>query len=191
MHKVAVAAAVALAILVLPTAGLAKVGHRGELGKDGPLGVPPLVQVVDSPCGHVFACKADVHVSDQMVSDVVANHHFVDFAILARHLDVEVLVEEIVVLLQLLGVEGAGGIVGRVQVDVWEEGGGGEGRLDVLAAALFPVSACADLEVEGAVDLVLFCPVDGCQMVGHACSLVDLAGQSEGVEISARDAQAT
>ena len=70
-------------------------------------------------------------------------------------------------LLELGCSECACSIVGWVDVDVGEEDGGGEGGFDVFPGALVPVTTCTNLEVKGAVHLVLFSAIDGGQMISH------------------------
>lgn len=69
--------------------------------------------------------------------------------------------------LQLAWVHLALGVVGRVLVHVGHEDGLGVGWLDVLSGAAVAMSACADLVVEGAIDLVLLGTEDGGEIVGH------------------------
>lgn len=59
------------------------------------------------------------------------------------------------------------GVVGWVLVHVGHEHGLGVGWLDVLSGAAVTVSACADLVVEGTIDLVLLGTEDGGEVVGH------------------------
>lgn len=73
--------------------------------------------------------------------------------------------------LQLRRVHAVFVVVRRVLVQVWHEDGLRVGRLDVLAGAAVAVTAGADLEVEGAVDLVELRAEDGCEKGGHVCGL--------------------
>jgi hypothetical protein len=71
------------------------------------------------------------------------------------------------VVLQLARIHLVLRVVGWVLVQVWEEDGLAVGGLDVFATAAVPVSACADLVVEGAVYFVGFCAEDAREVVGH------------------------
>ena len=64
VHKVAETSAVALAQLVLPAASFAEVGHGGELGVDGPLVEPAVVELGDGFFGGAFVFELDVDVAD-------------------------------------------------------------------------------------------------------------------------------
>lgn len=76
--------------------------------------------------------------------------------------------------LQLAGVHLALGVVGWVLVHVGHEHGLGVGGLDVLSGAAVTVSACANLVVKGAVDLVLLGTEDRREVVGHGGWLSDV-----------------
>lgn len=49
----------------------------------------------------------------------------------------------------------------------------------MFAGAAVAVSACADLVVEGAIDLVLLGTEDGCEVVGHDGSFVEVTAADE------------
>lgn len=73
--------------------------------------------------------------------------------------------------LQLARVHLALGVVGRVLVHVRHEDGLRVGRLHMLSRASVAMSACTDLVVEGAINLVLLGTEDGSEVVGHGeCS---------------------
>jgi hypothetical protein len=97
---------------------------------------------------------------------VVTDNQFLEFAIFA-HLAPYVLVKSVEVILQLARVHLVLGIVGRVLVHVWHEDGLRVRGLNVFARAAVAVAACADLVVEGAVDLVLLSTENGGEVVGH------------------------
>ena len=67
---------------------------------------------------------------------------------------------------QVAAVGGLGRVL-RVDVEVLEHDGLAERRLVVDPRAALAVAACADLEVEGAVDLVLLGAEDGGQVLRH------------------------
>lgn len=54
-------------------------------------------------------------------------------------------------------------------VHVGEQKGGADAGLGVEARAPVAMSASSDLEVEGAVNPVLLCAEDRCQVLGHSC----------------------
>lgn len=110
---------------------------------------------------------------------IVADHQFLQLAVLA-HLTPYVLVEGVEVVLQLARVHLAFGVVGRVLVHVRHEDGLRVGGLHMLAGAAITVSACADLVVEGAIDLVLLGTENGSEIVGHGGYCQSLSVDCEG-----------
>lgn len=104
---------------------------------------------------------------------IVADDQLFELAVLAQ-LTPYVLVEGVEVVLQLAGVHLALGVVGRVLVHVGHEDGLGVGWLNMLSGAAVAVSACANLVVEGAVDLVLLGTEDGSEVVGHGECLSEM-----------------
>lgn len=104
---------------------------------------------------------------DELTIIVIITHNqFLELAVLA-HLAPHILVESIEVVLQLARVHLALRVVGWVLVHVGHQDGLRVGWLDVFSGAAVTVSACADLVVEGAIDLVLLGTEDGCEVVGH------------------------
>jgi hypothetical protein len=97
---------------------------------------------------------------------VVADNQFLQFAVLA-HLAPHILIERIEVVLQLTGVHLALWVVGWVLIHVGHQDRLGVRWLDMFAGASVTVSAGANLVVEGAIDLVLFCTENGSEIVGH------------------------
>lgn len=73
--------------------------------------------------------------------------------------------------LQLAGVHLVLRVVGRVLIHVRHEDSLRVGGLDMFARAAVAVSACADLVVEGAVDLVLLGTENRREVVGHCGSV--------------------
>lgn len=97
---------------------------------------------------------------------VVADNQLLEFAIFA-HLAPDVLVESVEVVLQLARVHLVLGIVRGVLVHVRHENSLRVRGLHMLARAAVAVTACADLVVEGAIDLVLLGTENGREVVGH------------------------
>lgn len=73
MHKVAKAAAIAFAVFVLAAARLPEVRDGGQLGIKRTAGIPTLVQVVHSSLRLSLPFVSSINVSDEVVSNVVAN----------------------------------------------------------------------------------------------------------------------
>ena len=97
---------------------------------------------------HLFLLKLDVHIPDQMVSQIVADVHLLHLSILVLALHEDVLEEVIIVLLhlfvghvgQMRAISSLGRVLG-VDVEVGEEDRLGEGWLVVDPAAPVSVSA--------------------------------------------------
>jgi len=100
MHEVAESTSGALAHLVLTTAGLSEVGDGRELSVDRGPTVPSIVQIRDGLGGIFFFPKLDIHIADQVVTQVVTNVHFLNLSIFILHLQEDVLKEVIIVLLE-------------------------------------------------------------------------------------------
>lgn len=97
---------------------------------------------------------------------VVAHNQLLHQAVLAQ-LAPDVLVEGVKVHLHLLRVHLVLGVVRRVLVEIGQQNRLRVGRLDVLSRAAVAVAACANLVVEGAVDLVLLGSENGGEIVRH------------------------
>jgi hypothetical protein len=92
MHKVAVAAAVAGVLLVLPARGLPEVRHWAELNQDGSPVVVAACERLQSPRRGVLITELGIHVADHVVRKVVAHVQVLKLAVLCQLLE-DVLVE--------------------------------------------------------------------------------------------------
>uniref|UniRef100_A0A182JLJ7 Uncharacterized protein n=1 Tax=Anopheles atroparvus TaxID=41427 RepID=A0A182JLJ7_ANOAO len=108
----------------------------------------------------LFATEFDVHVADQVIAEVVAHVHLLDFAVLVLTLDEHVLEKVVVVFLHLLvrhvryqmaAVRGFGGVL-WIDVQILQQAGLRERRLVVNAGAAVPMTAGANFEVERTVN---------------------------------------
>ena len=99
-----------------------------------------------------------------MISQIVTNVHFFYWAVLVLKLNKDLLEEVVVVLLHFNVGHGSHGEVVDLGVLVQPEkhDGLGEGGLVVETGAAVAVTTRPDLEVERAVDLILFGAKDGC-----------------------------
>lgn len=97
---------------------------------------------------------------------VIADNQFLELAVFA-HLTPHILVESVKVVLHLTGVHLVLGVVGRVLVHVGHQDGLRVRGLDMFAGASVSVSACTDLVVERAIDLVLLSTENGSEISGH------------------------
>lgn len=172
MHEVAVPTTVAVVLLELPAGGLAEVGDRRELGNDGTAGVEPPLQRLEGLGGLVLLPEGDIHVADEVVSEVVADVQVLHLAVLAELVE-DVLIEVLEVTLDLAGFDGvalrveARGDHVRALVHVAEQQGRRDGGTVVQARAAVAVAARADLEVERAVHAVLLRAEDRREVLSH------------------------
>lgn len=104
MDEVAVPAARALALVVLPASGLAEIGHRGELAHDGPARVKATVELAKRHLCVLLAVELGVQVAGQVVAQVAGHVHLLHLSEIAQ-LGEDVLVELVEVLLCLLVVD--------------------------------------------------------------------------------------
>ena len=171
MQKVAEAAARTVAAREL-TRGLVKVDDRRELGIDRFAVEPAVVHVDDGLLGVLLVPEFDVRVAAQMLAHVLADVELLDLAILVLHLDEELLVRVVEVALQLLVrvVEALARVLQRVErtkVEIAHNDRLAVGGHVMQLGALETVSTRADLEIERAVDFVLFGAENRGQEVGH------------------------
>lgn len=102
VHEIAEAGANTFAHLVLTTTSFSEIGDWTELCVDGSSSEPPVVQL-----GHGFgrillAAELYVDIAHQVIAQVIANVHLLDFAVLVLGFDEDVFEEVVVVLLHLL-----------------------------------------------------------------------------------------
>lgn len=124
MHKVAKATSIAFALLVLTAARLAEISHRRQLGRDRATVKPPVVQPFRRLLSVLLVIEHHVHITDKVVTKVVAHIHLFDFAVLLLELPEDILEKVVVVRPQLLLGQGAAGLavysgrVGRIVIQV-------------------------------------------------------------------------
>jgi hypothetical protein len=104
---------------------------------------------------NVSRLSHESNISRLTVVVVVANDQLFELTVLAQ-LTPYVLVESVEMVLHLASVHFVLGVVCRVLVHVRHKNGLRVRGLDMLAGTAVAVSACADLVVERAIDLVLF-----------------------------------
>ena len=158
----------------LTAARLSKVGDRTELRIDGPPPKPSIIKILDGPFRILLPTELDVDIPHEMISQIVAHVHLLNLAIFILGLDEDILKEVVVMLLhlfighigQMRSVRRFGRIL-RVDVQILEDDRLRKGRFVVDSGASFAVTTRADLEEEGAIDLVLFGAEDGGQVLRH------------------------
>ena len=98
MDKIAEASSYTAFARIEPAAGLPKVGDGRQLTVDRSCGVPARVERIASLLSRVFVLESCIHITDQMVVVVVADHNLLDLAVFA-HLAPEIFVESVKVIL--------------------------------------------------------------------------------------------
>lgn len=101
MHEVTEAATCAFSHLILSAAGLPEVCDGRQLGVNGPGIEPPIVQVFHALLSIFFSTELDIDVAHQMVTQVIAHVHLLDFPVLVFQLCKHLLEELIIMLLHL------------------------------------------------------------------------------------------
>lgn len=179
MHEITESRTSTLTHLVLTTACLTEVCHRRQFRVHGPTSEPAVVQVLSRPFGVLLAAELDVHIAHQMVSQIVADVHLLDFAVLVLALHKDILEKVIVMLLhflvrhvchQVTSVRRFGRVLG-IHVKILQQTGLRERRLVVDPRTTVPMAACSDLKVKRAVDLVLFCAENRGKILRHRVPL--------------------
>lgn len=166
MYKIAKPAPDTPLSTIQPTTRLPEIRHRAQLAVDRSRRIPPTVQIIARLLRAVLILEPRIHVADQVVVVIVADHELLELAVLA-HLAPDVLVKGVEVVLELRGVHAVLGVEGGVVVQVGHQDRLRVRRLDVLARAPVAVAAGANFVVEGAVDFVLLGAEDGGEEVGH------------------------
>lgn len=150
-----------------------KVRHRTKLHLQPPPVVIPSIHHIQRIRRLLLVAELGIHVSHHMIAQIIANVQRLQHAELGQLLE-EILEEAQEVLGRLGLVDGYGigapslerGLQFRLargmSVGVFDQYGLGEGGTIVNSGASVGVSAGANFEVEGTVDLVFFGAVDAC-----------------------------
>jgi hypothetical protein len=144
---------------VLSTTRLSEIGDRTQLGIHRSRSIPSRIQTVNGLLRVVFIFKTSIHISNQVISNVIADMHFLEFAVFAEF-RVKVFVKGVKVLLDLLFIEGVSRSMFGIMVDVSAEDCLRVVWFDVLSRTTFAVTTGADFVIERTVDFVLLCSED-------------------------------
>lgn len=167
VHKVAKSFTFTLPQLVLTTTTLPEIRHGRQLGMQRSHGIPSIIQRLNCSSCFCFVFESRVHVSEKVVTDIVAHNHFLEVSVF-RQFNEEIFIKPIKIRLELFCRHILTfGCVARVIVDVGKEDGLWELRLDVFSWTSVAVSAGTNLQVERTVDTILFCTEDVCEMGSH------------------------
>lgn len=80
MHEIAIPTSITTLLLKLPASSLPEVRHRREIGDDGPTGVEPTMEGLKGSGSLVFLSKLHVHITNHVVSEIVADVEGLDLA---------------------------------------------------------------------------------------------------------------
>lgn len=147
MHEIAKATTVTFAIFILPTACFSEIRDWGEFSVKWATCIPPVIQIVDSGLSFVFPFKPSIHVSNQMITNVVADMKFHEVTKFGQ-LAVEIFIHRIKTLLELTFVELASRIVCRIVINVGKEYSLRERWLDVFSRATISMATGTYFVVE-------------------------------------------
>jgi len=115
VHEVAEAGAGAFPHLILAAAGLSEVSDRRQLCVDGSATKPPVVQLLNSTLCVLLAAKFDVDITNQMVSQIVADIHLLNFTVLLFGFNETVFKKVVIMLLHfVIANVGQVGPIGRL-----------------------------------------------------------------------------
>jgi hypothetical protein len=173
VHEIAVASSGASILLILSTRGFPEVCHRAEFYVDGTAVIEaPLQGLQCTRCG-LFVAELDIHAAHHVICQVVAHVQVLNLAKLGQLLK-HILIEVLKVLLACFGVHwqrqpirANRSVQSRVLVHILQEQRLTDSGLVVQAGATVSMPAGSDLEVEGAVDTILFCTEDRGQVLSH------------------------
>lgn len=102
MHEITEPGPGAFAHLVLATTRLPEVSDWRQFGIHWPAPEPTIIEILGRLLCVLLPPEFDVNIADQVIAEVVAHVHLLDFAVLVLALDEHVLEEVVVVLLHLL-----------------------------------------------------------------------------------------
>lgn len=153
VHEVAEPSSGALPHLVLTAAGFTEVSHRSELSVDWSSVEPAVVQVTHRLVGILLSAELDIDVANQVITQVVADVHLLNFSILL-HFNKDFFEEIIIMLLDLKFVQlNVRAVCCQcsilwIQVQVLHEDRLTEGRFVVKSGASFSMTTSSYFEVE-------------------------------------------
>lgn len=105
MHEVAVSTTVASILLILPAGGFSEVCDRGEVDNNWTTCIKSPSEILKCICSMLFLPKLNIHITNHVVSQIVADIQALKFTILAQFLK-EIFIEVLEVILDLTGIDG-------------------------------------------------------------------------------------
>jgi hypothetical protein len=101
MHEIAEASSRAFSQFVLSAAGFSEVSNRRQFCVDWNMVEPAVVQVFHAICRVFFKTELDIHISDEMITEVITYVHLLDLAVFVFALYKHVFEELVKVFLHL------------------------------------------------------------------------------------------
>lgn len=166
VHEVAVSPSVACALVVLTALRLPEICDRRVLSDDDLASVVPTIEPAHGRLSLIFSLVLNVNIANHVLADVISYHYLVELpeaSKLHEYLFIEVF--EVVhslnqVLLRHIKPICEGHSCWRIVVEMRQNHCLGYWRLIVNASAGLSMTTSANLEVEGAIDLVFLCTED-------------------------------
>mmetsp|Transcript_4368 Transcript_4368/g.12023 ORF Transcript_4368/g.12023 Transcript_4368/m.12023 type:complete len:215 (-) Transcript_4368:32-676(-) len=162
VQKIAVPAAGAIQLVVIAAPGFAKIRHGTVLAQHQSSIVIPAVHDLQTIRRVFFVAKFGVHVTDQMIGDIVGNVQAFEAAEFGQF-QIKVFVETEKFFEDGLVVRG----VDRGLEQVRKQEGLGKGGLVVQSGATIGVAAGANFVIKGTIHLVFFGTVNARQVFCH------------------------
>lgn len=156
VHEVAESTPRAFPHLILAAASFTEVGDRTQLSVDWSAAEPTIIQIVDGFFGVFLAAELDVHVADEMITQVVTYVHFFDLTIFVFTFHKDVFKEVVIMFLhlfvrhiahQMRSVSGFGGIL-RVDVQVLQKNSLAESRFVMDPGTPITMAARSDFKIK-------------------------------------------
>jgi hypothetical protein len=163
VHEIAKSGTGTLPHLILPATSFSEISYWTQLRVDWPTTKPSVVQIVYCFLSIFFPSELNVYVAHQMVTQIIAYIHFLDFPVLIFTFYEHILKEIVIMFLHffithMVHLENISSFSGVLWIDVniLKNNRLTKGRFIVDPGAPIPMSASSDFEIKRAVYLVLF-----------------------------------
>jgi len=181
MHEVTEATTCTFTHLVLTTTRLTEISDGGQLCVDRLLVVPTVVHSNHGLFRILLVLKLDIHITNQMITEVIAHVHFFNFTILLLQFKKHILEKCIVVLLCFYIVHNVRSCslrcwsysIRSLRFVLWvlehilKKKSLREGWFVVKTRTFITMTASTDLEVERTIHFILLSTEDGGQILSH------------------------
>jgi hypothetical protein len=163
VHEIAKAGSGTLSHLILPATSFSEISYWTQLRVDWPTTKPSVVQIIYRFFCIFFPSELNVYIAHQMVTQIIAYIHFLDFSVLVFTFYEHILKEIVIMFLHffithVVHLENISSFSGVLWIDVkiLKYNGLTKGRFVMDPRTAIPMSASSDFEIKRAVYLVLF-----------------------------------